>query len=67
MKYIKKINEYRNQLIIPFNGKNPLHDKPTHFHIVDALEELSKESKEKPEEYFSNNYNIEKHCQKSYE
>lgn len=41
MKYIKTINEYRNQLELPFGGKHPLHDKPTHVHVLDALMELS--------------------------
>jgi hypothetical protein len=37
-----KLNEYRQQLEIPFDGKHPLHDKPTHVHVVDALKELDK-------------------------
>lgn len=43
MKYIKSINEYRNQLEIPFGrNKHPLHDKPTHVHVLDAFLHMSK-------------------------
>lgn len=41
MKYIKSINEYRNQLEIPFDNKHPLHDKPNYIHVLDALEDLT--------------------------
>lgn len=67
MKYIKKINEYRGQLTIPFDSKHPLHDKPIHFHVVDALEELSNKTKEKPDKYYSDDTNIKKYCEDAYE
>lgn len=37
MKHILTLNEYRNQLQIPFDGKHPLHDKDAHIHIIDSL------------------------------
>lgn len=36
------INEYRNQLELPFDNKHPLHDKPLHIHVLDSLLNLSK-------------------------
>jgi hypothetical protein len=58
MKYIFKINEFRNQMEIPFDNKHPIYDKPSHVHIIDRLEEISDEIKIKPEKYKSNwNYN----------
>ena len=33
----QQFNEYRNQLEIPFDDKHPLHDKPEHVDIVDAM------------------------------
>ena len=36
------LNEYRNQLEIPFDGKHPLHDKPTYIHVLDSLIRISK-------------------------
>lgn len=39
--YIKRLNEFRNQLEIPFDGKHPLKDKPVHVHIIDALKYLA--------------------------
>lgn len=41
MKYLKPINEYRNQLEIPFDNKHPLYDKPTHIHVLDYLLSIS--------------------------
>jgi hypothetical protein len=35
-----KLFEDRAQLEIPFGGKDPLHDKPDHVHIKDALESM---------------------------
>lgn len=58
MKYIKSINEYRNQLEIPFDDKHPLHDKPTHVHIVDSLLALS--NKKKSPELYTSTANIKK-------
>lgn len=62
MKYIYKINEFRNQLEIPFDNKHPLYDKPPHIHLIDRLEDISNELKIKPENYSSNwnEYDIEK-------
>lgn len=54
MKYIFKINEFRNQLEIPFDNKHPIYGKPSHIHIIDRLEEISNEIKIKPENYHSN-------------
>ena len=54
MKYIYKINEFRNQLEIPFDTKHPLYDKPPHIHLLDRLEDISNELKIKPENYYSN-------------
>ena len=54
MKYIYKINEFRNQLEIPFDNKHPLYDKPSHIHLLDRLEDISNELKIKPENYYSN-------------
>jgi hypothetical protein len=61
MKYIFKINEFRNQLEIPFDNKHPIYGKPSHVHIIDRLEEISDEIKIKPEDYHSNwnEYDIE--------
>jgi len=41
MKFLKTINEYRNQMEIPFDGKDPILDKPQHIHVVDAIKHLS--------------------------
>ena len=41
-KKFKEINEYRNQLEIPFDNKHPLHDKPDHVHLLDALMGMTK-------------------------
>ncbi|MCK9415347.1 hypothetical protein M0Q97_01660 [Candidatus Dojkabacteria bacterium] len=62
MKYIYKINEFRNQLEIPFDNKHPLYDKPPHIHIIDRLEDISNELKISPDKYYSNwtIYDIEK-------
>jgi hypothetical protein len=53
VKHILSLNEYRNQLEIPFMGKHPLHDKPTHVHLLDRLEEMSTELKINPDHYTS--------------
>jgi hypothetical protein len=54
MRYILSLNEYRNQLEIPFlKSQHPIHDKPTHVHIIDRLEELSNELKIKSETFTS--------------
>lgn len=37
MKHILTLNEYRNQLQLPFDGKHPLHGKAVHMHIIDSL------------------------------
>ena len=37
-----KFFEYRNQLEIPFGDKHPLHGKPLHVHLQDALLEIGK-------------------------
>jgi len=42
MKHILTLNEYRNQLEIPFDNKHPLHGKPTHAHVIDALAKNAK-------------------------
>ena len=52
-KLITTINEYRQQLEIPFDGKHPLHDKPLHVHILDALSDMDKENGVKEENYYS--------------
>lgn len=53
MKHIKSIYEYRYQLEIPFNPTaHPLHDKPLHVHVQDALKSIK--GKESPEHYYSN-------------
>lgn len=64
MKHIKSIYEYRYQLEIPFDGKHPLHGKPVHQHLLDALEELG--NKEDPENYWSDQ-SIEELWDKNYE
>jgi hypothetical protein len=38
----KKFFENRNQLEIPFDGKDPLKGKPKHIHILDYLEHIGK-------------------------
>lgn len=44
MKHIR-LFEYHYQEEIMFDkGMDPIHDKPTHVHIIDALEELSRKS-----------------------
>ena len=58
MKYLKSINEWRNQLEIPFDGDK----KPSHINVLDAIQELSLKSKKKyndiikdikpPDEYY---------------
>jgi hypothetical protein len=53
MKHLLSLNEFRNQLEIPFFDKHPLHGKPTHVHIIDALEDMANELKIKPEDYKS--------------
>ena len=40
-----KLFEDRQQLEIPFAGKDPLHDKPVHIHVLDALKRMSEEMK----------------------
>lgn len=45
-----KLTEKRSQLIIPFDGKHPLHGKEPHEHIIDAFEDLQVM---KPDEYYS--------------
>jgi hypothetical protein len=62
-----KLFEYRNQLELPFDGKHPLHDKPVHVHILDLIEDLSKECKTKPKDYFSEDDNISSHWKDNYE
>lgn len=49
MKYLLnfKLFEDRQQLEIPFDGKDPLHDKPTHVHVLDALKRLAEDYKKK--------------------
>lgn len=55
MKHILTLNEYRNQLEIPFDNRHPLHDKPTHVHILDALLKMSKKVMDVNE--YTSNYN----------
>jgi hypothetical protein len=42
MKHIFTYDELseKRQLELPFDGKHPLHDKPAHVHVLDALKEL---------------------------
>lgn len=35
------VNEDRQQMEIPFDGKHPIHDKPVHVHLMDALDDLA--------------------------
>jgi hypothetical protein len=54
MKHLLSLNEFRNQMEIPFlKGQHPIHDKPTHVHIIDRLEELSNELKINPKHFTS--------------
>lgn len=53
MKHLLSLNEFRNQLEIPFFDKHPLHGKPTHVHIIDALEDMARDLKINPENYTS--------------
>lgn len=32
--------ENRNQMELPFDGGHPVHDKPTHVHLLDALKDI---------------------------
>jgi len=50
---IKNINEYRHQLEIPFDNKHPLHDKPFHVHILDALLDMDNNNNVKEDDYYS--------------
>lgn len=51
MKHIQSINEYRFQLEIPFDNKHPLHGKPAHVHLLDALKQI--DTKKDPDDYYS--------------
>lgn len=51
MKHLKSIYEYRKQLVIPFDGTHPLHDKAPHQHLIDVLHEL--DTRENPKNYTS--------------
>jgi hypothetical protein len=51
MKYLKTLNEYRYQMEIPFDNKHPIHDKPLHVHVQDAL--ISIKGKANPRNYKS--------------
>ena len=51
--YINFINEHRNQLVLPFDGKHSLHDKPIIFHIEDSLIDLSEKSKKDINGFYS--------------
>jgi hypothetical protein len=53
MKHILTLNEYRNQMEIPFLNQHPIHDKPTHIHILDRLEEMSDKLRINPTDYIS--------------
>jgi len=56
--YLEFLNEkYRNQLVIPFDGTDPLHDKPIFMHVEDALIDLSKGINQN--QYFHSKQNIE--------
>lgn len=63
MKYIKPIYEFRQQLELPFDNKHPLHGKPTHVHVKDALEDIK--LKENPDNYTSD-ANIDELYKKHY-
>lgn len=52
--YNSKINETRQQLEFPFDGKDPLHDKPIHVHLIDALTKLDNDNGVDKKTYTSN-------------
>lgn len=66
MKYIKSINEYRNQLEIPFDNKHPLHDKPNHIHVLDGMLRLTSKFIDVADYSFSDS-DIEYYWNKNYE
>lgn len=65
MKYLQSIFEYRKQLELPFQGKDPLHDKPIHVHVIDALKDI-KINKD-PDNYKTSNSNINHYINKNME
>ena len=40
IKYFDQFNESRQQMEIPFDNGHPIHDKPVHVHLQDALKDL---------------------------
>lgn len=56
--------EQRQQLELPFDGKDPIHDKPVHVHLTDALEDLHDERVSR--KYYSDEYRIDKTLEKQY-
>lgn len=44
LKHIKLFEDHNQEEIVFDKGKDPIHDKPMHVHIIDALEELSRKS-----------------------
>ena len=39
-RHIRPINEFRNQMEIPFDGKHPIKGKPPHVHLMDAIKQM---------------------------
>ena len=46
MRFIKTFEDH-NQGEIPFTGKDPIHGKPAHVHLIDALESMDKKKNKK--------------------
>jgi hypothetical protein len=59
MNYIKSINEYRYQLEIPFDGKDPLYDKPEHINVLDAIKQMAINTKKDVNKFKSNEPNLD--------
>ena len=57
--YSKFLNEkkHRTQLMIPFDNKHSIHDKPVFLHVEDALLDLTKGINQN--QYFHSNQNVE--------
>lgn len=52
-RHIRPINEFRNQMEIPFDGKHPIKDKPHHVHLMDAIKQMDMESPYGTEDFYS--------------
>lgn len=59
MKYLKTLNEIRNQGELPFDGGDPIKDKPLHIHLKDAMEYLDSKNNINPNSITTNNKDLD--------